>query len=313
MALVSVVIPTYKASQHLLLCVQSIARSELAHVIEVCIYGDGGGDASREAIAHSAHILETAGIKCSSYYNPENLGNTPAVNRAAALAHGQWLFFCNDDMVFPRSWLQKCEPLLKSGQIVSVACIEPPVHGHTPSKYFYAADLGIDPTSFNLIALDHYIESVSECGPSEQTGVHYPFFVERQVFERLGGADEQFSGPYHDPDLFLRFRNSGFTMIRTRRCALYHFSGVSLRFANTPVKKQKRKKSKRWILEENKARLNFIRKWGAKPKSKFGDVPKTKATTEFNWNTEPITQKTKVRLLLLWETVRAKVRTLRYS
>lgn len=312
MILVSVIIPTYRATEHLLLCVKSLARAASPFTFEVCIYGDGGGETAREAIAESERILNNAGVKCITFYNPENLGNTPAVNRAAALANGQWLFFCNDDMVFPNNWLSKCEPLLKPGRVLSVSCIEPPVQGHKPSRYFYASDLGLDPAQFEFNRLDNFVATHTATHSILEAGVHYPFFVERHVFERIGGADERFRGPYHDPDLFLRFRNSGLEMVRTQQTALYHFSGVSLRFSENNKKIKKRKKSRRWVDEENRARLNFIEKWGAKPKSKFGEIPKTDATAEFDWDSQSRANKVRVQILLAWERLRAKIRISRY-
>ena len=313
MKLVSVIIPTYKATEHLLLCARSLARADAPESFEVCIYGDGGGEEARNAIIQAERILKNAGIECTTFYNPSNLGNTPAVNRAAALAKGQWLFFCNDDMVFPKNWLIACLPQLSSMRVLSVACIEPPVQGHRPSKYFLAANLGIDPLQFNIQHLDDFVADKLKSDDVLQLGVHYPFFVERAVFENIGGADERFKGPYHDPDLFLRFRNNGVEMMRTRKTALYHFSGVSLRFSEKPKLRRKRKKSLRWIEQESQARLSFIKKWGAKPKAKFGEIPKTEATVEFDWESKSNAKKIHIHTLLIWERLRAKLRVFRHS
>lgn len=313
MKLVSVIIPTYKAVEHLLLCARSLARSDAAHLFEVCIYGDGGGEAARDAISQAEQLLRNAGIDCTTNYNPKNLGNTPAVNRAVALAKGQWLFFCNDDMVFPRDWLMKSAPQLKPMRVLSVTCIEPPVHGHMPSKYFIAANLGLDPNQFDIQKLDDFLTIHAKKEQILPQGVHYPFFVEHSVFEHIGGADERFSGPYHDPDLFLRFRNYNVEMVRTQETALYHFSGVSLRFSDKANHVKKRKKSLRWIEQENHARLSFIKKWGAKPKAKFGEIPQTNATTEFNWSCQSSSKKLQVHALLMWENIRAKLRIFRHS
>jgi GT2 family glycosyltransferase len=198
-------------------------------------------------------------------------------------------------------------------RVLSVACIEPPVQGHRPSKYFLAANLGIDPCQFNIQQLDNFLTENSQKDDVLPIGVNYPFFVERTVFEKIGGADERFAGPYHDPDLFLRFRNNSIEMVRTRETALYHFSGVSLRFSEKAKQIRKRKKSIRWIEQENQARLSFIKKWGAKPKAKFGEIPKTEAAVEFDWKSQSNAKKLQVYSLLAWEMIRAKLRTFRHS
>jgi GT2 family glycosyltransferase len=312
MPLISIVIPTYRAVDCLILCVKSLAQCELRELMEVCIYGDGGGEEADKAIKQCSLLLEKANVKCHAFYNPQNLGNTPAVNRVAAMATGEWLFFCNDDMVFPKNWLNICMPLLQPNRILSVSCIEPPIAGHAPASCFYAHNLGVDPTNFDTTKLEAFNSTVCQKNMRTEIGVNYPFFVEKNLFEKVGRADERFSGPYHDPDLHLRFRLAGAEMVRTQACALYHFSGMSLRFVaeNTGVKK--RKNSLSWVRKENQARLLFIEKWGTKPRSRFGEIPRTRAKEPFVWGSAPALAKVSVQLLLAWEKFRIAWRELRY-
>ena len=313
MPLISVVIPTYKAHDCLILCAKSLAKCKNKELIEICIYGDGGGDAARDALETCRQIFADVGLGCHLFYNPQNLGNTPAVNRAVEMATGEWIFLCNDDMVFPENWLSVCVVLLQKNRVLSVSCVEPNLGGHKPSSYFYSFNMGVDPLNFDSKPLNSFNESICEKHTELETGVNYPFFVERELFYAVGAADEMFSGPYHDPDLFLRFRIHGAEMVRTQACALYHFSGMSLRFLNDNSASKKRTKSRKWVQNENEARLKFIRKWGAKPRSRFGEIPKTRAQTPMNWQTANAWLKVSVTLLIAWETLRGRLRELRYT
>lgn len=308
MPVISVAIPTYRASQHLLLCARSLAQSEQRDTFEVCIYGDGGGEESKHAIAECEHTLRQAGITSRTLYNPQNLGNTAAVNAVARMATSPWMLVVNDDMVFPSHWASFCLPLLKPGRVLSLSCIEPPVGGHEPSSCFYRENLGLDPNAFDFQRFEDFAARIPK-NETLEVGVNYPFFVERSLFECLGGVDERFSGPYHDPDLFLRFKLAGAEMVRTQSCALYHFSGVSLRFEK---ENKKRRNSLKWIEQENRARILFIEKWGAKPRARFGSIPRTKSNMPIELAALTFEQRLQFKLLLLWERLRALLRTQRY-
>jgi GT2 family glycosyltransferase len=310
---ISVVIPTYKAVDCLMLCVRSLVRCEGKEKLEVCLYGDGGGEASRKALEECRQMLESAGLRFHVIYNPQNLGNTPAVNRVVAMATGDWFFLCNDDMVFPKNWLSVCGPLLQKNRVLSMSCIEPPVCGHQPCRYFYAQNMGIEPERFSLGTLDDFNKSIAQKEQALEAGVNYPFFAERELFLGVGGADERFSGPYHDPDLFLRFRLHGVEMLRTQACALYHFSGMSLRFLEQNAAQKKRKQTLKWVVQENEARLKFIGKWGAKPRARFGEIPRTRVQKTFDWESAPLWRRLSVSILLFWEHFRGRIREKRYS
>lgn len=297
---VTVAIPTYKASEHLLCCVCSLARSSLRVEFEVCIYGDGGGDASRQAIEECRRILSEVGIAHTCHYESQNKGNTAAVNCVVEMAKSRWVFLVNDDMVFPKNWLERIVPHLKSNRVLSLPCFEPDVDGHRPASCFVSLNLGLDPNCFDFETLDRQSDAFGK--NVLETGVNYPFLVEKTLFEMVGKADETFPGPYHDPDLFLRFHHAGAELVRSLCCYLYHFSGISIRFADST---KKTGKSKNWKRLEIEARINFIKKWGAKPKAKFGDVPKTKALAPWNSRQRTIVENVRLLSLLVWEYARA--------
>lgn len=300
---ISILIPTYKAAEYLLCCVRSLARGAARTEFEVCIYGDGGGDASHAAMHESKQICDDAGIACCILYNPKNLGNTSAVNGARRLAKGTWLLLVNDDMVFPANWFALVAAELKEKTVVSISCIEPNVGGHKPAKCFVGQNLGLEPKEFDFDLLD--AQNVRLFENLVEDGVNYPFLVEAKEFDAVGGIDERFFGPYHDPDLFLRFRIRNLKMLRTKKCWLYHFSGVSQRFLDNPKSTKNRKqKSAFWRQHENAARLQFIRKWGAKPKARFGDVPKTDAIEPWENRSHSAFQTLRYVVLLTWENAR---------
>lgn len=296
---------------HLACCVRSLLRTPEPAGIEVAVYGDGGGAASAEGIAASELRLARAGFAVSARYEERNVGITRALNRAVELASGEWLFVVNDDMAFPRTWRERAAALLSPGRVLSTAAVEAPRSGRHMADCCYPLDLGSDPERLDLDRLDAFHEELplGTLAP----GVNYPFFIERSLFLAVGGADERFPGPYHDPDLFLRLKLRGAELVRTPSIAPYHFSGASLRFGEEGAAAKRRSvQSADWIRRENEARLVFVRKWGAKPKTRFGYVPRTPVTAPWEGRAHGPLEALGFRALVAWETLRARVRELRY-
>ncbi len=297
---------------HLACCVRSLVRTPDPAGIEVVIYGDGGGPASAEGIAAAERSLAAAGLAASTRYEERNVGITGALNRAAGLASGEWLFVVNDDMAFPRVWRERAAPLLRAGRVLSTAAVEAPRPGRRMADCCYPLDLGSDPERLDLDRLDAFHDDLP---PARiEPGVNYPFFIERGLFEAVGGADERFPGPYHDPDLFLRLKLRGVELVRTPSIAPYHFSGASLRFGEEGTEEATRRsvQSADWIRRENAARLVFVRKWGAKPKTRFGYVPRTPVTAPWEGRRHGPLEAARFHALVAWETLRARLRELRY-
>ena len=297
---ISVLLTTYTAHLHLSLCVVSLARisaKEKAQV-EVIVFGDGGGTLSEKTISECKKFLSEQGIRCIEKYSHTNLGIVGALNMAALMASYPWLYIINDDMVFPKNWYFRIASLLTRNRVLSTSALEPLTQYRKPARCFRAANLGLDPTKFDLAAVDKLqIESELE------VGVNYPFVVEKELFEKVEGADPAFPGPYHDPDLFHRLRLEGAELVRTQNLAPYHFSGLSLRQQN-----QSHLPSLNWVKKENEARMVFIRKWGCKPKARFGELPRLTATRTWALAQHTVFEKLRLEMLILWEQLRANWR-----
>lgn len=314
-AKISLIIPHYRAVDCLRCLAGSLLRgSDPRSDLEICLYGDGGGPESEKALSEVAAALRAGSFAVQAKYNPVNLGNTSAVNAAVALATGEWLFLLNDDMVFPALWRTQVERHLKAHRVLSLVCVEPPVAGHRPSRHFDAADLGVVPERFDFSRIDAFQAAIA--GRAPVPGVNYPFLVERAAWDAAGGVDTRFSGPYHDPDLFLRFRLRGLEMLRLRAVALYHFSGVSMRYgaartAAPEAAPARKGKTRKWIDAELEARMRFIEKWGDKPRARFGEIPRTRVSETWNARERSPIEKARREALMAFERARAAFQRMR--
>lgn len=259
----SIVITTHKALDYLKLCVQSILDDGEAGT-EIVIYADGSGPETREYLESLARELEAERLVYR--YEAQNVGISRATNRAAELAHGEWLYFVNDDMVFAPGFDTALLKHAKAGRVLTGTVVEPERPNLGVAAVHIKRDFGLYHTDFDPNTWREAAPQLAE--DRLEPGINYPFCIERSFWKQLGGVDERFEGPLHDPDLFYRIALAGGEMLRVRDSLCYHFSGRSLRFEG-----EKPKVSKRWVEQETAGKLAFLEKWGERPQYRFGGVP----------------------------------------
>ena len=87
---ISVIIPSYQHARDLPLCLESLLRQDFRD-FEIIVVNDGSTDRTDEAVAPY--------LDCLTYIRQENRGANAARNRGAQEARGDYLFFCDADLV----------------------------------------------------------------------------------------------------------------------------------------------------------------------------------------------------------------------
>ena len=77
--------------------------------------------------------------------------------------------------------------------------------------------------------------------------------IRRNVFDEVGGFDENLGIAFNDVDLCLKIREKGYLIVYTPYSELYHYESLSRGYENTPEKKDRFKKESEYVRE----------KWGA--------------------------------------------------
>lgn len=278
---ISVLVTTHNALDYLKLCVDSLQRNARLP-IQIVIYADGSLKATHEYL----QTLPTENIKWR--FETQNVGISAATNRAAKMADGEYLYLVNDDMVFAPAFDEKLWKHAQPNRVLTGTMIEPRREGVGISSVHIERDFGLDANNFDAEFFDH--ESVTLGEERLETGVNYPFLIRRDTFFELGAIDERFSGPMHDPDLFVRFAAANLEMLRVRDSLCYHFGGRSLRFDKTG---ETERVSPKWITMERDAKIAFVRKWGERPRYRYGGVPSAMTLLE----NETLLQKLRLKIV----------------
>lgn len=213
--MISVIIPTYKEPEYLDLCLKSIFEGQ-TNKNEIIVVVDGFLELNQPVLDKypDIKILDLG----------SNQGLAVATNWGVYNATSDYILVVNDDNVFPKDWDKELEPYLQKGRVISPNQIEP-----NPSMFrqFHIANLGTNPTEFDLESFWEYEEGLSR--ENTQTGSTLPFAMYKYDYLAVGGWDIMYPSPHVvDWDFFLKCEYFGMEMLRVYK-HFYHFAGAATR------------------------------------------------------------------------------------
>ncbi len=109
---ISIIIPSYQHAKELPLCLESIFAQTFAD-FEVIVVNDGSTDGTEEALRPFMSRI--------AYVVQENRGGNAARNRGAAEARGEFLLFCDADVIMRADMLAKMVETLRQHHEASYA------------------------------------------------------------------------------------------------------------------------------------------------------------------------------------------------
>lgn len=164
-------------------------------------------------------------------------GQCNAVNIGAQLSapNTDYLFVSNSDMYFAPGWNRN----LFFGELMR--CFSPnliePIDNAGSAKPFLKLDGGISMEAFKPEVVDEFVADYDplENQPLHEIGFNFPFFIQKQVWDVIGGYDIAYDpwGSNGDTDLQTKIELAGITPMRMRDMLVYHFSNKSGTFDGT--------------------------------------------------------------------------------
>lgn len=149
-----------------------------------------------------------------------NVGVGPGNNIGAKHAQGQYLVFINPDITVTNGWLDSLINVLES---------HPGVGMVTPKILIMQ-----EPKKINTCGLDVHITGISLCRSLEQPAESRvdveevnaisgtAFIIRKDLFERIGGFDDQVFMYMEDIDISMRGRLAGYTCMFNPNSVVYH-------------------------------------------------------------------------------------------
>lgn len=223
MVRISVIIVNYNARYFLKNCLCSILSSDIAREIEIIVVDNDSKDGSCD-------MLDKDFPKIEYIKNSKNVGFGKANNQGVALAQGDYILILNPDTMLTETTLSEMLRFSEKQHDFGAAGVQfmdgsgkylPESKRNFPdlkvagakllgySKYYYANHIGKD----EIAEIDIL------------TGAF--MFIKKEVYDKIGGFDEDFFMYGEDIDLSYRITKAGFKNYYVGSNKVLHFKGES--------------------------------------------------------------------------------------
>nr|XP_042898539.1 UDP-GlcNAc:betaGal beta-1,3-N-acetylglucosaminyltransferase-like protein 1 isoform X2 [Parasteatoda tepidariorum] len=241
---VSIIIPVYNADQWLEDCFNSILIQDFLKNVEISVFNDGSCDKSGDILNAWSSKFQKQGfqfILSSHEENPKGVGF--AKNQAVIQSSGTYLCFLDaDDVMHPTRIMKQYEACFsKTDTIVGCQFHRDPTDS-TP-RYTRWANI--------LKAEQLYLQIYTAFGP---TVVMPTWFCHRQVFQQVGGFDENGKGTPEDLLFFYKHLRLGGKLQKVEEDLLmyrYHPSATTFSITEDTI----------WNVRLKELETNVLSKW----------------------------------------------------
>ncbi len=251
MTSLSIIIPNLNGEKFLPACLESL-KIAIDHTnidVEIILVDNASRDTSPGLFTT---FCQKNKIKHQLIALTQNYGFAGAVNRGVEVAKTNWVLVCNNDLKIDKKWLFTINNVInnQNSKILNskIAAITGTVLNYDGSRFesqglkFYFSgkcDNISNGKPFSSKALKNYSSNALVWGASAALTIY-----NKNIFQQIGGFDEDFFAYEEDVDLSLRLHNLGYTTLYVPQALSYHLGGAtSSRMGNF----RHRMDAKNWI------------------------------------------------------------------
>lgn len=192
---VSIIILNWNGKEVLKDCLNSIKNNTNYPNYETIVVDQGSKDGSVE-------MLDSEFTWVKSIKNPTNFGIPKATNQAFGIAEGDYFFLLGNDTLVAEHWLENAVKVIESDSRICTV-------GSTQIGFedYYNKNYKLQ----NIVKKKANVNSVG-------------MLIQREVYERIGGYDEENFSPYGGDETDWNFRatNLGYLIVETGRVVIAH-------------------------------------------------------------------------------------------
>jgi N-acetylglucosaminyl-diphospho-decaprenol L-rhamnosyltransferase len=207
--LISAVVLTYNSHDWIEKCLESLGCQTICQETEIVVADNSSFDRTVDL----ARSLQTKLPNLQVRDLGGNFGYCGGNNRAAEFAAGTYLLFLNPD-----TWLEPdcLEKLISEVRLQNVQAAQPAIFSYS----------GEAPDSYGVDGLD-FMGTFSQTLPCQKTKEIMVvsgscFLIEKSVFQKLGGFDEEFFMYADEDDLSFRLWLAGYRAVVVPQAILHH-------------------------------------------------------------------------------------------
>jgi GT2 family glycosyltransferase len=270
---VTVVIPTFNKVELTAACLSSLVDNTPDDLYEVVIVDNASSDGTRD-------LLGSLGGDIRLILNATNEGFGPACNKGAALAHGEFICFLNNDTVVQPGWLESLVAALD--QDARLAAVQPLLL-YPDGRVNSAGDLVFRNQAWNYGKGENADDPkfAMRRAPDYVSGAC--LVVRKAIFQDLGGFDDAYAPAYYeDTDLSFAFRANGWKLLYEPLARVVHVEGgtsesvLSADFKARQMEKNRQYFWNKWWHElESRppASFDIIESWAHRDQGEFNPLP----------------------------------------
>lgn len=216
----SIVIPTYNALKFLDVCLESIINSN-AKNYEIIIVDNGSTDNTIKLIRSKYNQVLKGSLKIIPLF--KNFGPARARNVGVASSRGQFIGFLDSDTIVDKNWSQRalaCFRKNRSTGAVQCKLLLQRERGRIDYVGEFLGDKGF------LVQLAQHREIDRGQYDKEQNilaAKSAGMFIRRDVFDRVGGFDEDYFIFVEETDLGWRCWLAGYKVVLCPHSIVYHY------------------------------------------------------------------------------------------
>ncbi len=215
---VSIIVPVYGQHRMTYTCLKSIHATTAAESIEIIVIDDCSPEPA------SVALQAVSGIQIIR--NETNLGFLKNVNKAAAVARGEFVLILNNDTIVTDGWLQAMREVWQQRDdvgMVGAKLIYPNgqlqeaggIVWRDGSAWNWGRNQNASLPAYNYLREVDYTSGAC-------------LLLKRDFWNQLGGFDERYAPAYYeDTDLAFRVRAAGKKVFCQPRAVVVHFEGQS--------------------------------------------------------------------------------------
>lgn len=215
---VSAIVVNWNGKDVLAACLQSLLNQDYDDY-EILVVDNGSEDGSQALVRK-----EFPSVKLVE--NQANLGFGPAVNKGFEKAEGDYFIFLNNDLALQPDCLRQLAKLLDSDPAVGAA-IPKILYYSSPEKNSSKETARINSygvlVNYTGIACPNFIDQFDRPDlPLTESACGGIFMFPREVYEKVGGFDDDLFLYHEDHDLSWRIRMMGWKLMAVPDSVCYH-------------------------------------------------------------------------------------------
>ncbi|MFA6973943.1 MAG: glycosyltransferase family 2 protein [Parcubacteria group bacterium] len=221
----SVIIVNYRSEQYLKNCVASLFKYLHNITFEIIVVNNDNNILEVEAHCN-ASLRADVNIQIINHH--KNIGFGAACNLGAELVRGEILWFLNPDTEILSASLEKIVDKLKNSDKVAVIGPRLITAANKTQQWCAGKESSLwrnIKNNFGIVESKKVWESEFSVLADWVSGA--ALFVKKEVFERVGGFDENFFMYFEDEDLCRRIRLAGYDVLYYPAVSIRHLVGQS--------------------------------------------------------------------------------------